>query len=115
MPVAMFGSNMYRGQSVLRAATAIGRKVCLLGRSMQQNVRLALDLGYLGCPPALFVDPEGADHFAPRERIILCTGAQGRPRSALSRLALGEHPTVQLPPGDLVALSSRQTPGNERS
>jgi len=115
MPVAMFGSNMYRGQSVLRAATAIGRKVCLLGRSMQQNVRLALDLGYLGCPPDLFVDPEAADHFAPRELIILCTGAQGEPRSALSRLALGEHPTVKLEKGDLVVLSSRQIPGNERS
>src|SRR5204862_3790631 len=96
-------------------ATAIGRKVCLLGRSMQQNVRLALDLGYLGCPPDLFVDPEAADHFAPRELIILCTGAQGEPRSALSRLALGEHPTVRLEKGDLVILSARIIPGNDRS
>jgi ribonuclease J len=113
--VAMFGSNMHRVQSVLKAAASIGRKVCLLGRSMQQNVRLALDLGYLGCPPDLFVDPEAADHFAPRELIILCTGAQGEPRSALYRLALGEHPTVKLDKGDLVVLSSRQIPGNERS
>ncbi|MFL5457277.1 MAG: ribonuclease J, partial [Myxococcales bacterium] len=83
--VAMFGSNMHRVQSVLRAASALGRKVCLLGRSIQDNVRLAIDLGYLDSPPDLFVDPEAADHFAPSELIILCTGAQGEPRSALSR------------------------------
>jgi ribonuclease J len=82
---------------------------------MQQNVRLALDMGYLRCPPELFVDPEAADHFAPRELAVVCTGAQGEPRSALSRLALGEHPTVKLEKNDLVILSSRSIPGNERS
>jgi len=113
--VAMFGSNIHRVQSVVKAALGLGRKVCLLGRSMQQNVRLALDLGYLRCPPDLFVDPEAADHFAPRELVVVCTGAQGEPRSALSRLALGEHPTVHLDKGDLVILSSRVIPGNDRS
>jgi ribonuclease J len=113
--VAMFGSNIHRVQSVLRAAVQQGRKVCLLGRSMQQNARLALDMGYLRCPPDVFVDPEAADHFAPRELTIVCTGAQGEPRSALSRLALGEHPTIKLEKGDLVVLSSRSIPGNERS
>lgn len=113
--VATFGSNVHRMQGVVQAAAAHGRKVCLLGRSMQQNARLALDLGYLDSPPDLFVDPEAADHFAPRELLVLCTGAQGEPRSALSRLALGEHPDVRLDPGDLVILSSRQIPGNERS
>ncbi|HXN81865.1 MAG TPA: ribonuclease J [Myxococcales bacterium] len=113
--VAMFGSNLHRVRGVVKAAVPLGRKVCLLGRSMQQNVRLALDLGYLDCPPDLFVDPEAADHFAPRELVVLCTGAQGEARSALSRLALGEHADVQLDPGDLVIFSSRQIPGNERS
>ena len=113
--VAMFGSNIHRVQSVLRAAVQHGRKLCLLGRSMQQNVRLALDMGYLRAPADLFVDPEAADHFAPRELTVVCTGAQGEPRSALSRLALGEHPTVKLEKGDLVVLSSRSIPGNERS
>jgi ribonuclease J len=113
--VAMFGSNIHRVQSVLRAALQHGRKVCLLGRSMQQNVRLALDMGYLRCPPETFVDSEAADHFAPRELAVVCTGAQGEPRSALSRLALGEHPTIKLDKGDLVVLSSRTIPGNERS
>src|SRR5947208_11021028 len=82
---------------------------------MQTNARLALDLGYLKRTPDSFVHPEPAGHFAPRELIILCTGAQGEPRSALSRLALGEHSTVKLEKGDLVVLSSRQIPGNERS
>jgi len=112
--VAMFGSNIHRVQSVAKVAPQLGRKVCLLGRSMQQNARLALDLGYLRCPPDLFVDPEAADHFAPRELIVVCTGAQGEPRSALSRLALGEHPTIKLQKDDLVVLSSRSIPGNER-
>jgi len=113
--VAMFGSNIHRVQSVVKAALGVGRKVCLLGRSITQNVRLAMSMGFLKCPPDLFVDPEAADHFAPRELVILCTGAQGESRAALSRLALGEHPTVQLEKGDLVIFSSRQIPGSERS
>ncbi len=113
--VAMFGSNIHRVQSVVRAALARDRKIVLLGRSMQTNVRLALDLGYVRCPPDAFVDPEAASHFAPRELVVLCTGAQGEPRSALSRLALGEHPAVQLEKDDLVILSSRVIPGNERA
>jgi ribonuclease J len=113
--VAMFGSNIHRVQSVLRAALAAGRKIVLLGRSMQTNVRLARDLGYLACPPDSFVDPEGAGHFAPRELCIVCTGAQGEPHSALARLALGEHKTVALEKDDLVILSSRVIPGNDRA
>ena len=113
--VAMFGSNIHRVQSVVRAALAQNRKMVLLGRSMQTNVRLALDLGYLRCPPDSFVDPEAAAHFSPRELVILCTGAQGEPRSALARLALGEHPTVHLEKNDLVVLSSRVIPGNDRA
>jgi ribonuclease J len=113
--VAMFGSNIHRVQSVVRAALAQGRKLVLLGRSMQTNVRLATDLGYLRAPPDSFVDPEAAGHFAPRELVILCTGAQGEPRSALSRLALGEHPTVHVEKNDLVILSSRVIPGNDRA
>ena len=113
--VAMFGSNIHRVQSVIRAGLAQNRKLVILGRSMQTNVRLAMDLGYLRCPPDSFVDPEAAGHFAPRELVILCTGAQGEPRSALARLALGQHPTVQLEKNDLVILSSRVIPGNDRA
>src|SRR5436853_2116905 len=113
--VAMFGSNIHRVQSVVRAALAQNRKIVLLGRSMQTNVRLALDLGYIRCPPDSFGDPEAAGHFPGRELVILCTGQQGAPRSALARLALGEHPTVQLEKNDLVILSSRVIPGNDRA
>jgi ribonuclease J len=113
--VAMFGSNIHRVQSVVRAALAQSRKIVVLGRSMRTNVRLALDLGYLRCPPDSFVDPEAAGHFAPRELCILCTGAQGEPRSALARLALGEHPNVHVEKNDLVILSSRVIPGNDRA
>src|SRR5260370_18837406 len=88
------------------------RGLVVLGRSRQTNVRLALDLGYLRCPPDSFVDPEAAEHFPPRELVVLCTGAQGEPRSALSRLALGEHPHLHLEKNDLVILSSRIIPGN---
>ena len=112
---AMFGSNIHRVQSVIRAALANNRKIVLLGRSMQTNVRLAMDLGYLRCPPDSFVDPEAAGHFAPRELCIICTGAQGETRSALTRLALGEHPTIHLEKNDLVILSARVIPGNERA
>src|SRR5205085_12577106 len=84
--VAMFGSNIHRVQSVVRAALAHNRKLVLLGRSMQTNVRLARDLGYIRCPPDCFVDPEGAGHFAARDLVVLCTVAQGEPRSALARL-----------------------------
>ncbi len=92
---------------------------CLLSDSTnaerEGTSRLATDLGYLRAPPDSFVDPEAAGHFAPRELVILCTGAQGEPRSALSRLALGEHPTVHVEKNDLVILSSRVIPGNDRA
>ncbi|HUJ26303.1 MAG TPA: ribonuclease J [Myxococcales bacterium] len=113
--VAMFGSNIHRVQSVVRASLATNRKLVVLGRSMQTNVNLARELGYLRAPPDSFVDPEAAGHFAPRELTVLCTGAQGEPRSALARLALGEHPHLHLDKNDLVILSSRVIPGNDRT
>lgn len=113
--VAMFGSNIHRAQSVARAALAHNRKIVVLGRSIRTNLDLARDLGYLRVPPDALVDPEAAGHFSPRELVVLCTGAQGEPRSALARLALGEHPHVRLEKNDLVILSSRVIPGNDRA
>lgn len=113
--VAMFGSNIHRVQSVARAALAHNRKIVVLGRSIQTNVNLARDLGYLRVPPDAMVDPEAAGHFSPRELVVLCTGAQGEPRSALARLALGEHPHLRLEKNDVVILSSRVIPGNDRA
>ena len=83
--VAMFGSNIHRVQSVVRAALAQNRKIVLLGRSMQTNVRLALDLGYIRCPPDSFVDPEAAGHFpAAGRRCTVSSAAMGCGRSSAS-------------------------------
>ncbi len=111
--VACFASNIHRIQQIANAARAFGRRLALLGRSMDSNVRLAQSLGYLDLPawmPAGF--PEARD-LPPRELCVLTTGTQGEPRSALARLARGEHPDLSIAPGDLVVLSSRFIPGNE--
>ncbi len=111
--VAAFASNIHRVQSALTAAAACGRKAVVLGRSMQENVRLATDLGLLKYPSDLLVDPETLEFFKPHELVILTTGAQGEPRSGLFRMAHGEHKLVELGRGDTVILSSRAIPGNE--
>jgi ribonuclease J len=111
--VACFASNVHRIQQVIDAARAFGRRVALLGRSMEANVRLALDLGYLRVAGWQLCSPQEAGDLPPRELCVLTTGTQGEPRSALARLARGEHPDLAVAPGDLVILSSRYIPGNE--
>jgi ribonuclease J len=111
--VACFASNIHRIQQIANAARAFGRRLAFLGRSMDTNVRMAQAMGYLDLPawmPAGF--PE-ARELPPREVCVLTTGTQGEPRSALARLARGEHPDLAVSPGDLVILSSRFIPGNE--
>jgi ribonuclease J len=111
--VACFASNVHRIQQVVGAARAFGRRIAFLGRAMEANVGLARALGYLEVPEWMPVGfPEAAD-LPPRELAILTTGTQGEPRSALARLARGEHPDLAVGPGDLVVLSSRFIPGNE--
>jgi ribonuclease J len=111
--VACFASNIHRVQQVVNAARAFGRRVALLGRSMENNVRLATSLGYLSMPAWMPVGFPEARDLPPRELCVLTTGTQGEPRSALARLARGEHPDLAIAPGDLVILSSRFIPGNE--
>jgi ribonuclease J len=111
--VASFASNIHRIQQVADAARALGRRLALLGRAMETNVRLAQELGYLHLPPWMAVGLEEARDLPPRELCVLTTGTQGEPRSALARLARGEHPELAISPGDLVVLSSRFIPGNE--
>jgi ribonuclease J len=111
--VACFASNIHRIQQVANAARAFGRRLALLGRSMESNVRLAQALGYLHLPAWMPVGFPEARELPPKELCVLTTGTQGEPRSALSRLARGEHPDLDLAPGDLVILSSRFIPGNE--
>ncbi|HYQ81565.1 MAG TPA: ribonuclease J, partial [Anaeromyxobacteraceae bacterium] len=111
--VSCFASNLHRIELLGRAARTRGRRLLLLGRAMEENVRLALALGYVSFPPWLLASAEEARSLAPRELCVLATGTQGEPRSALARLSRGEHADLSLAPGDLVVLSSRFIPGNE--
>jgi ribonuclease J len=98
---------------VVNAARAFGRRVVFLGRAMETNVRLAQALGYLELPAWMPASPQEARDLPPKELCVLTTGTQGEPRSALARLARGEHPDLAVAPGDLAVLSSRFIPGNE--
>jgi ribonuclease J len=109
--IATFSSLLARLQEIIRLADRYGRKVALTGRSLQQNVELARDLGYLKVPAGLLVDLRKK---VPDEKlVILATGSQGEPRSALDRMARGEHPQVQVHAGDTVIISGGTIPGNE--
>lgn len=112
--VASFASNVARLDSVCRAAKANGRRVALVGRSMKRIVEAAQETGYLTDLPPFIPDSEVG--YLPRNEVLLiCTGSQGEPRSALSRIADDDHPEVTLDAGDTVIFSSREIPGNERS
>jgi ribonuclease J len=111
--VTTFASNVARVKSIVDAATQADRHVCLVGRSMHKITNAAKAVGIL--PPKLeFVDESEAGHFPPEHILYLCTGSQGEPRAALSRIAKGDHRNVTLREGDTVIFSSRQIPGNER-
>ncbi len=110
--VTAFASNVARLESVAKAARENSRELVLVGRSMHRIVNAARDTGYLeGFPRVL--SEEDAEHLPPNRVLYLCTGSQGEVRSALARIAAGEHRTVNLGPGDAVVFSSRIIPGNE--
>jgi len=112
--VACFASNVARIESVTRAGLAHGRHVGLVGRSLRRMVEAARETGYLTDLPD-FIEEEDIGHL-PRDRVLMiCTGSQGEPRSALARIARDEHPDVGLEPGDAVIFSSRIIPGNEHA
>jgi ribonuclease J len=110
--VACFASNVHRVQGIVNAARAFGRRVAFLGRSMESNFRIATALGYLQVPGWMPVGFPEARELPPKELCVITNGTQGEPRSALARLARGEHPELELARGDLVVLSSRYIPGN---
>ncbi|MBO8142347.1 MAG: ribonuclease J [Firmicutes bacterium] len=112
--VATFASNVHRIQQVLDAAAAFQRKVCVIGRSMINVVRIASELGYLRFPERMLIDPSEIDRHPPDRITILTTGSQGEPMSALSRMAAAEHRQVEIVPGDTVIISAHPIPGNER-
>jgi ribonuclease J len=111
--VALFASNVYRLSALFRAARALRRKVCLLGRSVQSHVRVARKLGHLPEIDSLLVAPESAKDVPRDELLVIATGTQGEPPAALARLASGTHPDLALEAGDTVLLSSRVIPGSE--
>lgn len=111
--IATFASNISRIQQAIDAAARFDRKVAIVGRSMQDNVRMAIDLGYLRVPDKILIRPDELDDYAANEIAIVCTGGQGEPTSALSRMANREHRQVTLIRGDTVILSAKAIPGNE--
>lgn len=112
--LATFASNVHRLQQAVDAAAAFGRRVCATGRSMVHALRVSRELGYLKVPDGLLIEVDEIDDYADHEVLILTTGSQGEPMSALSRMASGEHRQVELRPGDTVILSATPIPGNER-
>ncbi|HEY3051211.1 MAG TPA: ribonuclease J [Gaiellaceae bacterium] len=111
--VASFASNVHRMQQAVDVAVETGRKVCVIGRSMRKNVNIARNLGYLEAPEDTFIRPPELEELAPHEALILCTGSQGEPMSALTRIAYNDHPAVRVERGDTVILSAKPVPGNE--
>jgi len=109
--VASFASHVHRVQQVMDVAAAHGRKVALVGRSMVRNMKLAQDLGYLTVPEGLIIDAKNIDNFGDKV-VLICTGSQGEPLAALSRMANGDH-QIQVGKGDTVILASSLIPGNE--
>ena len=112
--VASFASHVHRVQQVLDAAHAHGRRVALVGRSMVRNMTIAADLGYLTVPEGVLVDAKAVDDLPPEQVVLMCTGSQGEPMAALSRMANRDH-RVEVGRGDTVVLASSLIPGNENA
>ncbi len=111
--VACFASNLHRIQQVCELAEATGRRVALVGRSMVANAEVGIELGHLKMAADTMVGIGEIDQLPPEQTVILCTGSQGEPFSALSLIATGEHKFVKVKPGDTVILSASPIPGNE--
>ncbi|CAB4924072.1 unannotated protein [freshwater metagenome] len=113
--VTCFASNIHRVQQVIDAAQLVNRKVALLGRSMRKNANIARSLGHLDVPEGIMLQPRQIDDFPDERLIIVSTGSQGEPLSALRRMAFNDHPQVDLRRGDTVMFAATPVPGNERA
>jgi ribonuclease J len=111
--VSSFASNIHRMQQAIDVAIDTGRKVVVVGRSMRRNLNVARNLGYVDVPEDMLVKPADLDDIPPHEQLILCTGSQGEPLSALTRIAYNDHPAIKVERGDTVIISARPVPGNE--
>jgi ribonuclease J len=111
--VASFASNVHRMQQAIDVAVQTGRKVAVVGRSMRKNLNIARNLGYVDMPEEVLIRPAELDEYRPHEVLVLCTGSQGEPMSALTRIAYDDHPAVSVDRGDTVIISAKPVPGNE--
>ncbi|HEY7398928.1 MAG TPA: ribonuclease J [Gaiellaceae bacterium] len=111
--VSSFASNIHRMQQAIDVAVDCGRRVAVVGRSMRRNLNVARNLGYIEVADELLVRPADLDDVPPHEQLVLCTGSQGEPLSALTRIAYNDHPSVHVERGDTVIISARPVPGNE--
>src|ERR1700691_4646769 len=109
-----FSSSIYRIRIAMELARSHGRKVAVIGRSMMESTEVAQDLGYLDLPPGLVINPGQMRDYPPDQLMVLISGTQGEPMSALSRAAVDNHKHARIDPGDTVVLSSRIIPGNEK-
>ncbi|EOC99945.1 ribonuclease J [Caldisalinibacter kiritimatiensis] len=113
--VATFASNIHRIQQIINAAVMYNRKVVVSGRSMVNVVKVARELGYLDVPDGTLIDINDMNKYALDEIVVITTGSQGEPMSALSRIASSDHKKMELVPGDLVIISATPIPGNEKT
>src|SRR5438477_8496052 len=111
--ISSFASNVHRMQQAVDVAIQCNRKVALVGRSMRKNLNIARNLGYLEVPEGVLLRPHELAELPPDEQMILCTGSQGEPMSALTRIAYNDHPAVAVERGDTVIISAKPIPGNE--
>jgi len=113
--VTSFASNIHRVQQVIDAASRLDRKVALVGRSMRKNFNIASNLGIASAPQGIFIQPKEIEDFPDEKVVVISTGSQGEPLSALRRMANNDHRDVQLHSGDTVVFSATPVPGNERA
>jgi ribonuclease J len=113
--VTTFASNIGRLREVVRSAHKLGRKTAVVGRSMEENLRVAGELGFMDIPQGSLVELRETNDLPPNKVVLLSTGSQGEPTSVLSRIARGDHPLVKIQPNDTVIFSASPVPGNEES
>jgi ribonuclease J len=111
--VSSFASNVHRMQQAIDVAVQTGRKVAIVGRSMRKNANIARNLGYMDVPEGVVLRPQELEELPPAQQLILCTGSQGEPMSALTRIAYNDHPAIRVESGDTVIISAKPVPGNE--